>query len=106
MISNSTQQILNKVAKELGLPKEVAFVAYRSYWLFIKDTIKDLPDLLTISEEDFDKLRVNFNIVEFGKLTTNYNKVLKTRRFKEIVTQLKQNKLNEANQFKEDSTSS
>ena len=84
----------------MGIEKEVALMAYRSYWMFIKNTISELPDLQIISEEDFNTLKVNFNIIELGKFTTNYSKVCNMVKYKEIVTKRLKEK-NEANKVKE-----
>ena len=54
--------IIGKVSQEIGLPPEVVDTAYKSYWKFIKQTIQSLPLKDDISEEDFTKLRTNFNI--------------------------------------------
>lgn len=78
---------VNKVAEKLGIPIPVASVAYRSYWLSIKETIENLPDLSTISEEEFNKLQVNFNIQKLGKLTTNFKKIQKANKFKQIINE-------------------
>lgn len=52
--------------------------------------------MTNITEEEFDKLRVNFNIPELGKFTTNYKKVLKANRYKEIVNEGIKNKKRKA----------
>ena len=65
----SYQEILKRVSEELNLPLEVVKEAYESYWLFIRQSITDLPLREDLSEEDFNKLRSNFNIPSLGKLT-------------------------------------
>ena len=64
--------IIGKVSQEMGLPPEVVDTAYKSYWKFIKQTIQSLPLKDDISEEDFAKLRTNFNIGSLGKLCVTY----------------------------------
>lgn len=70
----------SQVSKEVGLPTEVVSKVYRYYWKFIRDSIQSLPLKEDISEEDFNKLRTNFNIPSIGKLSCTYDRV---RRVKE-----------------------
>lgn len=58
----------------MNLPVEVVETAYKSYWKFIKKTIQELPLKEDLSEEEFLKLRTNFNIVSLGKLSCNYDR--------------------------------
>lgn len=88
--------MINKVADEMGLSRALATAVYINYWKYLKDTIGELPDMTNITEEEFDKLRVNFNIPELGKFTTNYKKVLKANRYKEIVNEGIKNKKRKA----------
>ena len=64
--------IIDKVSQELDIPFEVVNVAYKSYWKFIKQTIQSLPLKDNLSEEEFAKLRTNFNIGSLGKLCVTY----------------------------------
>ena len=61
--------IIGIVAKELNLPEDLVKNTYKAYWQFIRDTIQELPLKQEIKEEDFSKLRTNFNIPSLGKLT-------------------------------------
>ena len=63
----SYQEILKRVSEELNLPLEVVKEAYESYWLFIRQSITDLPLREDLSEEDFNKLRSNFNLLALMK---------------------------------------
>lgn len=77
--------IIGKVSQETGLPPEVVDTAYKSYWKFIKQTIQSLPLKDGISEEDFTKLRTNFNIPSLGKLTCTFDRMMGVKkRFKYI----------------------
>ena len=77
--------IIDKVSQEMGLPPEVVDTAYKSYWKFIKQTIQSLPLKDDISEEDFTKLRTNFNIPSLGKLTCTFDRMMGVKkRFKYI----------------------
>lgn len=68
------QQLYKKVAEEMNIPVEVVEFAYKSYWKFIRKTIQELPLKDDLSEEEFAKLRTNFNIVSLGKLSCNYDR--------------------------------
>lgn len=63
------EQIINIVSKELELPVDLVNKTYKAYWQFIRDTIQKLPLKEDISEEEFSKLKTNFNIPSLGKLT-------------------------------------
>lgn len=77
--------IIGKVSKELGIPREVVNTAYRSYWDFIKQTIQSLPLKDDIDEEEFAKLRTNFNIPSLGKMTCTFDRMMGVKkRFKYI----------------------
>ena len=85
MINNKAiQDQIDIVATEMGLPKEVVTVAYRSHWEFIRDTLKEYPKYYDITEEQFNNLRVSFNIPSIGKLYTTWDKILnKTQKYNE-----------------------
>lgn len=68
----SYSNIIKKVSEELNLPLEVVDRTYKSYWVFIKDTINSLPLKEDINEEEFAKLKTNFNIGSLGKLCVTY----------------------------------
>lgn len=77
--------IIGKVSKELNIPKEVVNAAYKSYWDFIKQTIQSLPLKDDIDEEEFAKLRTNFNIPSLGKMTCTFDRMMGVKkRFKYI----------------------
>lgn len=73
------QKILNKLSKKLNLSIEELEKIYKSYWKFIRQTIEGLPLKEDLKEEDFNKIKTNFNIVNIGKLSCTYPryKVLK-----------------------------
>lgn len=62
------------VADKLKLPVEVVRKAYESYWLFVRETISELPLKSELSEEEFNELRTNFNIPSIGKLSCTYDR--------------------------------
>lgn len=65
---------IERLSKELNLPKKVIERVYNSYWKFIKTTIEALPLKEDITEEEFKALKTNFNIPYLGKLYCTYDK--------------------------------
>lgn len=75
--------IVVKISKEVGLPPEVVDKVYKSYWMYVKQTIQVLPLKEELTIEDFMKLKTNFNIPSLGKLNCTYDRMIKTKeRFK------------------------
>lgn len=66
--------IYEKVARQLGLPYQLVEKTYKAYWRFIKDTIESLPLKEELTEEQFNKLKTNFNIPSLGKLNCTYER--------------------------------
>lgn len=87
----SYYDIVGKVSKELDIPVEVVDKAYKSYWKFIKETIQALPLKEDIDEEEFSKLRTNFNIPSLGKLSCTYNRMIGVKKRFEHIKRLKNN---------------
>lgn len=94
------EDIVDKVSKELSLPKELVDKAYKSYWLFIRENIQSLPLKDNLSEEEFSRLRTNFNIPSLGKLNCSYARVLGVKKRYEYIKKIKESK--EDAQDKED----
>lgn len=84
------QDIIAKVSEETGISKEVILVAYRSQWEFIRTHIEELDLKGVKSEEEFDKLRVSFNIPSIGKLYTTWDKIQAIRRRINYLNNLKE----------------
>ena len=64
-----------KVAKDFNLSSKDIERVYKSFWFYIVKHIREIPlksELL--SEEDFNKIIINFNIPLLGKLGCTYNK--------------------------------
>ncbi len=68
------QEVVTLLSKELTIPEEVVDKAYKSFFEFIRTTISGLPLKDELSEEDFSKLRTNFNIPSLGKLHCTYER--------------------------------
>ncbi len=74
-----------KVSKTLGISPDIIEKVYKAYWLFIKTTIQALPLKEDLTEEEFLKLKTNFNISSLGKLSCTKDKYKSTlERFKLI----------------------
>lgn len=85
----SYSNIIKKVSEELNLPLEVVDRTYKSYWLFINRTISSIPLKDNLSEEDFSKLKTNFNVPSLGKLTCTYDRMLGVKKRFEKLKQIK-----------------
>lgn len=66
------EYIISKVSKDLNYSKDIVKKVYQSYWLFIRETLKDINLDQDLTEEEFNKLRVSFNIPSIGKLVCRY----------------------------------
>ena len=84
--------IVGKVSEELSLPKEVVDKTYKAYWLFIKHHIQSLPLKENLNEEDFAKLRTNFNIPSLGKLCVTWDRLVGCKKRFEIIKKLRKKK--------------
>jgi hypothetical protein len=65
--------VVKKTSQELDYPPELIDKIYRAYWLWIKEYIKQLPLKDNLSEEEFNKLKLNFNLPSLGKLYCTYD---------------------------------
>lgn len=86
----SYPDIVGKVSRELNLPKEVVDKTYKAYWLFIKNHIQSLPLKGNLNEEDFAKLRTNFNIPSLGKLSCTYDRMLGMKKRYKLIKQIRE----------------
>lgn len=84
--------IIGKVSQEMGIPPEVVSTAYKSYWEFIKQTIQSLPLKDDISEEEFAKLRTNYNIPSLGKLTCTFDRMMGVKKRFKYIRQIREKK--------------
>ena len=64
--------MIDKVSLDTNIPKEVVEEAYNSFWGFIRESIQALPLKEDLTEEEFSKLKCNFNIPSIGKLYLTY----------------------------------
>ena len=92
--------IIKRVSDKLNIPEEIVKKTYESYWLYIRNSISELPLKDNLSEEEFNNLRTNFNIPSIGKLSCSYDRY---KAIKEIYKHIK--RIKDGNYNKEDKTS-
>lgn len=67
-------EIVKRVSQDTGISPEIIDRTYKSYWLYIRNSVQDLPLKEDISEAEFLNLRPNFNIPSLGKLTCTFDR--------------------------------
>lgn len=82
-------EVIDRVSKETGLPSKVVLKVFKAYWYFIRNSIQALPLKETLSEEEFSKLRTNFNIPSLGKLSCIYENYLRKKRAHEYIKEFR-----------------
>lgn len=80
--------IIEEVALEMDLPKEVILVAYKSYFDFIKHIFETI-EFDNINDIDFI---VGVNIPFIGKFYSDYRKVINSRKRKQIILERNESK--------------
>ncbi len=76
----SLKNNIEVLSKELDLPQDVVEYAYKSFFSYIRKTITDLPLKEDLTEEEFSKLRTNFNLPSLGKLHCSFERYLKKKK--------------------------
>ena len=66
------EQVYAEASERLGIDKSIIKKSYKLFWKFIRDKIEELPLKEELTEEEFGKLRTNFNIPSVGKLYCTY----------------------------------
>lgn len=84
--------IISKVSEEVNLPKNVIDKTYKAFWFFVNHSIQNLPLKENIKEEDFFKLKTNFNIPSLGKLTCTYDRMLNMKKRLKYIKQIREKK--------------
>ena len=83
------KDIINNVSRTLGISPNVVEKVYKAYWLYIKTTIEALPLKDNLNEEEFLKLRTNFNIPSLGKLYVTWNRFVRCKKRYELIKKLR-----------------
>lgn len=86
-------EITAKVAESHELSKSFVDKVYRAYWKAVRMHIASLPLKDDLTEDEFNKLRVNVNIPSLGKLYVTYDRY---RKMKEIYNKFKNRKIEDA----------
>lgn len=81
--------VFDQISKELNIPIDEVSKAYVSYWQFIKETIKTLPLKEDLTEEEFSKLRTNFNLPSLGNLNCTYEGMTRIKERNKKLIELK-----------------
>lgn len=71
--------VYRKAALEFGLNEDDVKEAYNLYWSFFRTKIEELPLKDNLSEEEFLKLRTNFNVPLLGKIYCTYDRYLRVK---------------------------
>jgi hypothetical protein len=82
-------EIINKLSKELNIPEKVVDTAYKSFFSFMREVISNLPLKENLTEEEFNKLKTNFNLPALGKLHCTYERYLGIKEQKKYIKSLK-----------------
>nr|DAR32435.1 MAG TPA: transcription factor [Bacteriophage sp.] len=85
-------EIVNKVSDDTGIPRYIVARTYKAYWRFIYESIKELPLKNDITEEEFSKLKTNFNIPSLGKLSCTYNRMIGVKKRFKYIKELREKK--------------
>lgn len=67
-------EIIQKVSEDTGIPASIVDRTYKAFWLYIRNSVKELPLKLVFTETEFLNLKSNFNIPSLGKLTCTYDR--------------------------------
>ena len=67
-------EIVQRVSEDTGISTDIIDKAYKAFWLYIRNSVQELPLKEDITETEFLSLRPNFNIPSLGKLTCTYNR--------------------------------
>lgn len=78
------EEIINKVASELELPKGLVDKTYRAYWKVIREHITSLPLKEDLTPEEFSKLQPNVNIPSIGKLCVTPERYRRMKKMNQI----------------------
>lgn len=78
-------EIVQRVSEDTGISTDIIDKAYKAFWLYIRNSVQELPLKEDITETEFLSLRPNFNISSLGKLCVTYDRYKGVKnRFKHI----------------------
>lgn len=64
--------IYDKVAFDFGLKPSQVEKAYKHYWKIIRNWVRSFPDDKDISQEEYEKLKLNITVTHLGKFYAPY----------------------------------
>lgn len=67
-------EIFKTVSKNINISPNVIEKVYKSFWLYIKQSIEKLPLKENLTDKEFSKLQTNYNIPSLGKLYCTIDK--------------------------------
>ena len=85
-------EIIEKVADDMCLPKILVKKSYRAYWKAIKEHIEGLPLMQDLTDEEFMALRTNVNIPSLGKIYVTLDRYKNIKKYLAIRKKIKENK--------------
>lgn len=68
------KDIITKVAEDNNIPADIVSKAYKAYWMYIRNSVQNIPLKEELTEAEFSLLKPNFNIPSLGKLYVTYDK--------------------------------
>lgn len=68
------EEATEKVAEQMGLPKDYVKDLYRLYWKYVRFFLTSIQTK-DISEEDFNKQKHSINIPSLGKFNCSYDRI-------------------------------
>ena len=80
LIYMTRNEIYKMAAKELGMPVDTVKNIYEGYFRTIREMIASLPLRCDMTEEEFNKYKISFNVPYLGKIYIDY-KMLKSEKF-------------------------
>lgn len=67
-------EIIKRVSEDIGVSTDIIDKTYKAFWLYIRNSIQELPLKEDITKAEFLNLRPNFNIPSLGKLCVTYDR--------------------------------
>lgn len=67
-------EIVQRVSEDTGIPTDIIDKAYKAFWLYIRNSVQELPLKEDLTEAEFLSLRPNFNIPSLGKICVTYDR--------------------------------
>lgn len=75
------KNVIAELSNKLNLPSCIIKDYYNAYWKYIKESIESFDFKQDLSIEDYNNMRVNFNIPYLGKLACTYERQQNIHKF-------------------------